>query len=484
MVSTVATKIKLRAPVVFLVVAAIAIPIELVPPGHHSAVDLSFGAFHFLVNVVGFVPLGLVLGESGIWLSLVVAVLISGLAETGQLVMLYRDPSVADFVGNVTGALVGALVSWHSKIRSPLLRVNKWTTFVAAAAVLGLIAKVWAEKAPAISTRGITSQGTLEACWKIDRIYDGVAIDSSGHGINGQFSTESESVRGFNGTSVIFDGKKEYIYIGRLTALRLAGSMTISAWINSSSFPYDDAAIVSQRHAKFGYQLDTTIDTGPRTIGFKLSTSCGDLMARYGATPLVVGTWYHVAGVYDAPKHTIDVYLNGKLDNRSLIGPVTGAQHSSRWPVYIGRRSDSEGFGFDGLIRDVRIYSLALTSDEIAAVMRGESVTGAPADSVARSSETASSPEQDPQCKVISETGDHWIPLTVASLGILVGVVWVGLWPSASPLLNVFCSFIAGLLFLLPIIPNVPSFNLWLIPLVTFAGSMSVVLSASRDPEP
>lgn len=75
------------------------------------------------------------------------------------------------------------------------------------------------------------------------------------------------------------------------------GSMTISAWINSSSFPADDAAIVSN-HNGLGYQLDTTVDKGPRTIGFKLANACKNLMARYGATPLVVDTWYHVAGVY------------------------------------------------------------------------------------------------------------------------------------------------------------------------------------------
>ena len=131
-------------------------------------------------------------------------------------------------------------------------------------------------------------------------------------------------------------------------------------------------------------------------------------MARYGATTLVVGTWYHVAGVYDAPKRTLDVYLNGKLDNGPLVGPVTSTQHSSRWPVYIGRRSDLEGFGFAGLIRDVRIYSFALTNDDIAALMRGESVNGEGADRApSNTSEVGRPKEQNPQCSVISEEGDQ-----------------------------------------------------------------------------
>ena len=44
-------------------------------------------------------------------------------------------------------------------------------------------------------------------------------------------------------------------------------------------------------------------------------------MARYGATPLVIGAWYHVrAGVYDAEARTLDVYLNGVLDDGFLVG--------------------------------------------------------------------------------------------------------------------------------------------------------------------
>ena len=75
--------------------------------------------------------------------------------------------------------------------------------------------------------------------------------------------------------------------------------MTISAWINSSAFPRDDAAIVSA-FSGLGYQLDTTIDQGARTVGFKLANASGRLMARDGKTRLHTGRWYHVAGVYDA----------------------------------------------------------------------------------------------------------------------------------------------------------------------------------------
>ena len=81
------------------------------------------------------------------------------------------------------------------------------------------------------------------------------------------------------------------------------------------------------------YRFPTLTDVATnvlRTIGFKLGNSCGTTMARYGTTPLALNTWYYVAGVYNAEAKTMDVYLNGKLDNGFLLGPVEGMQKSSR----------------------------------------------------------------------------------------------------------------------------------------------------------
>ena len=165
---------------------------------------------------------------------------------------------------------------------------------------------VWTTSGDALNTRGVTAPGRLEAYWKLDESSGRVAEDASGKQLNGRFNKEPNRVSGVAGRAVRFDGANDYIDFGHATALRLAGSMTISAWVNSMSFPVDDAAIVSSHNNSTmvaGYQLDTTVDTGPRTIGFKIGDECGRLTARYGATPLRVGTWYHVAGVYDADTH-------------------------------------------------------------------------------------------------------------------------------------------------------------------------------------
>src|SRR4030095_9639417 len=165
------------------------------------------------------------------------------------------------------------------------------------------------------------------------------ALDASGNGNNGVLTNGPQWVVGKNGNGVRLDGVNDFVNLGNPASLRLTGSMTLSAWMNSSAFPFDDAAIISRRQsASIGYQLDTTIDRGPRTIGFKITDGAGNNVARYGATAMVANTWYHVAGVYDATNRTMTVYLNGQLDNGPLIGTIPTTQLNSNQNVNVGQR--------------------------------------------------------------------------------------------------------------------------------------------------
>ena len=84
-------------------------------------------------------------------------------------------------------------------------------------------------------------------------------------------------------------------------------------------------------------------------------------MFRYGATTLQANTWYYVTGVYDAATSQLHVYLNGQLDDGTLIGTVTSTQRNSTANVNIGRRPTGNTFNTNGRIDDVRIYNRALT---------------------------------------------------------------------------------------------------------------------------
>ena len=84
--------------------------------------------------------------------------------------------------------------------------------------------------------------------------------------------------------AVRLDGAQASVDMGRPVDLRLMGSMTISAWINASSFPATRPQSCPTHRP--GYQLDTTVDRGLRSISVKLVDPCGNLVARYGATEL------------------------------------------------------------------------------------------------------------------------------------------------------------------------------------------------------
>jgi len=465
--------ISLKWPVIVLVLAAAAIPIELRPWGI-APLDFGVEVVDVLENIAGFIPVGIVLAELGFLRAVGAASLLSTFAEICQFVMAHRDPSAIDVVSNVIGAILGAAISKRWGIQSPVLKINRRIGLAAAVLAFAVAGGVWATSGKAPSARGVRLPGTLEANWKFDEDSGRIALDSSGHDLHGKFKNEPKRTGGVLGGAVSFDGKKDYIDFGQSSALRLVRSMTISAWINSTAFPNDDAAIVSQRHRDFGYQLDATIDGGPRTIGFKLTNACGDPMERYGATPLVLGTWYHVAGVYDADAHTLDVYLNGQLDNGSLLGTVTGEQHSSRSAVYVGRGSDS-GFEFAGSIDNVHIYSFALTKAEIAADMRGGAIDRTAVQHVADPG------YQEVSCRILSDQEDaRRIPAAAAMVGVLVAVACFGLWPSAGALLCLTVSFAAGLALLPATSSNLPLLGLWMMPLLSLAGAASVAGSVRR----
>ena len=323
--------------------------------------------------------------------------------------------------------------------------------------------------------------GSLEAHWTFDEMVAGVFHDSSGNGLDGTLIGGTVLADGVHGMAVRVDGEKDYVDFGHPVDLRLMGSMTISAWINSTSFPIDDAAIVSTLSP--GYQLDTTVDRGPRTIGFKLADPCGNAMARYGATELVRDTWYHVAGVYDADARTLNVYLNGHLDDGFLQGPVAPAQQASSQPVCVGRRADLRGYEFAGLIDDVRIYSRALTQVEIEKAMNGVRIGSHPAGKAAHALageilEKRLTGHAD-RCHQPTRAEDALVPGLMVAVGVLSALACAGFWPGHRlSILGV--SLAVGLLLFPAAAITLPPYVPWMIPVLSLTGGASVAVSLVR----
>lgn len=492
------TRIALQWPLIFLVLSFTAIPVELQPLTRSriaEATQLSLDVPDVIANIVGYVPFGLVFASKGPWATAALSSGLSLLAETSQLFSKSRSPRLIDIATNVLGAFIGLVITWKWKpnwrSRPPEFLVGRMKATVATMLALAYLVfgarmapiqieravssvsrtprLVWLETSP----RGSSSPGQLEGWWTFEDTRGETVSDVSGGGLNGRLVNAPTFESGVAGRWLKLNGVNQYVDLGHPASLQLTGSETISAWINASSFPVDDAAVVSS-HSGLGYQLDTTVDSGPRTVGFKLANAEGSLMARYGKTALSPNTWYYVAGVYDAQAQTLNVYVNGENDNGCLVGTVTNRQRISGMDVYIGRRASDSGFEFAGSIDDVRIYSRALTQAEIQSDFRsatGAQLTNAP---------TKVIDSADTRCPSREEAADSRSVGFVVMLGVLVSVAIIGLVPTVSRR-TLFLSCVAVGFLLFPTLgETLPVGYKWTLPLLTLAGGASIVYSLNR----
>jgi hypothetical protein len=486
-------RMTLRAPLLLMLLAVTAIPGE-VRPFDSAVINLDLNVSDIVANVAGYIPVGLVFAGTGSVQALIVAALVSTLAETVQLFTINRHPSSIDVVSNVTGAAIGLFLVKRWRV-PPALKLDRRRGSIAlalAAVIFGL--GIWNTSLERTNSRGLLSMGTLEAHWQFDETNGVVVSDSSGNGLHGILKEGAALVSGWKGNAVKLNGY-DYVDFGNPLPLRLTGSMTATAWINSESFPGDDAVIVANRDGRpsgaqgpgtnTGFQLDTSLDMGFRAAGFGLVDTSGIRVFRAGATRLSLRTWYHVAGVYDASTRSIDVYLNGQLDNGLMRGQVPGCQASPNRNVSIGRLPDSPGYEFAGLIDEVRIYSRALTAEEIRSDMNGM----LPNSGLERTNRRSESLQTvDDSCRRTARLGRLAMPVFTAGFGLLVGAAFAGFWqPQRYVLQRIAClvvSLVAGLLFLFSSASTLPMDFFWMIPLLSLAGGASVAISLINPKTP
>src|SRR6266850_2469005 len=188
-----------------------------------------------------------------------------------------------------------------------------------------------------------------------------ITADASGNGITGTLNSAVWAA-GKNGGGLSFNGTTSYVDLGNPALLALTGSMTVSAWVNENANVADDGIIIA-RSSGGGFELKSSPDTGVRTFAFAVYTTSGAYVSRYSVTVRALNTWYHVAGVYDAAARGLHVYVNGVLDDGTLLGTVPSTISAPVTNTTIGQRA--AGFNIKGALDDVRVYGRALSQVEI-----------------------------------------------------------------------------------------------------------------------
>ncbi len=172
-----------------------------------------------------------------------------------------------------------------------------------------------------VTVSNTTPTGLL-AAYSFNEGTGGTATDLSGNNITGTIVGATWTTGGRYGNALSFNGSTSYVDLGNPTALQLTGSMTIEAWVKAAANPANDGQIVAKSDGT-GWQFKTSPDTGPHTFGLGVSAPAGNMAQRYSTTVRALGTWYHVAGVYDAAAGSLSMYVNGVLDNGTIRnGPI------------------------------------------------------------------------------------------------------------------------------------------------------------------
>jgi hypothetical protein len=252
---------------------------------------------------------------------------------------------------------------------------------------------------------------TPVAWWKFDEGQGDVTTESISNENCTIIGHKSLWREGISGTALQFDGYNSVITLPASQGPAISSALTLEGWIAIGAYPWSWVPIVQQsddvpeeleamkgrRAWLTGEEELEELDEaeGDFTVVLKKEDDVGYFLGidGYGnpCLKLKVGDtweelasevhlersrWYHVAGTYDKTTGNMNLYVDGKpAGERTVTGAdivqsskdIKIGQGKPRRPMNPVRAfTFIDSYSFDGLIDEVRIYDVALTSDQIA----------------------------------------------------------------------------------------------------------------------
>ncbi|MBM4027834.1 MAG: tetratricopeptide repeat protein, partial [Planctomycetes bacterium] len=252
--------------------------------------------------------------------------------------------------------LLGEVRGGHTT-SSPRLEKHRWYCW--------RVDAVGADGSVAEGTPWSFSTGDLVAWWRFDETAGHSATDSSGRGHHGSLIGNPQRQPGRIGGALAFDGRDDYVSIKDTPDFDITREITVACWIKTANFNVPWQAIIAKgnqawriirsirsRSAQFAC---TGIDV-PNTIWGNVD----------GKIVVDDGRWHHLAGVYDGAR--LCLYVDGTLD---VSTEATGAVNVNDDYVLIGANAGDAWRYCRGLIDEVRVYSYALSEEEVRELSAG-----------------------------------------------------------------------------------------------------------------
>lgn len=168
-------------------------------------------------------------------------------------------------------------------------------------------------------------------------------------------------IDGVVGSSIELDGARAMYGTARnRPAAGISEDLSVSLWMKlgeaMSADPYQ--SIISKGDS--AYELAVNSDT--KTLRFSLRGGSGGDVDLHSDTNLPVGTWVHVAAVFDFSDREMRLYINGQKDPNTATRVGTIGENGSH--LTVGSQGQSQFF--TGLLDDIAIYPTALSQESIA----------------------------------------------------------------------------------------------------------------------
>ena len=225
----------------------------------------------------------------------------------------------------------------------------------------------FSQTAPPVSVHAaiVKADGPV-AFWRLDEAAGPTAFDIVGgnnatytgtvtFGVTGAISNDLDK-------AAEFDGSTGYATAPYAAALNPSGAFSVEAWVRPLAVPNSAGTPAPIASATFtsprsGWQIRER-DTGWEFVTYNQNGTTAAVNIRGGGTP-VVGTWYHLVGVWDGTQGYL--YVNGSL---AITSAPTTFVANAGGPFTIGCRSSISDFFF-GDVDEAVFYNRVLSASEI-----------------------------------------------------------------------------------------------------------------------
>jgi prepilin-type N-terminal cleavage/methylation domain-containing protein len=215
----------------------------------------------------------------------------------------------------------------------------------------------------------------IAGAWNFDEGSGVTANDTSGWDNNGTlynftsphgFVTDTPSNRGY---SLSFDGADDYVEFESTYAIAFERTdpFSFTGWIKTTNS--GESVIVGKMNASDSYKGYALMSYGNGARLWIINHYNTNLIGAYGSVPGMNtsdGKWHYIVGTYDGSSNIsgVNIYIDGILATKSTIFNSLSATIKNSVNLRVGMSSGHARM--NGLIDEVRIYSTALTSAQIA----------------------------------------------------------------------------------------------------------------------